>query len=233
MNYLDKNTMYHSSTALNIELPKKSYRFASIGDHASVLTDIYQEEVNLAIWKNELSHEIKKNVENIVQELVQLNVMLTSTPSQVVKHLVEFTPDLTKSNAFCEHIALLVDMFCTLFELKQVGLRLMIIDKAMCPKFHVDRVPCRLITTFSGVATEWIPHHKVDRSKLGASSSGIPDDKSGILQNPEDIQRLITGDIALLKGEGWYNNENCGAVHRSPAISKNEKRLLLSLDFMD
>ncbi|WP_428354217.1 DUF1826 domain-containing protein [Methyloprofundus sp.] len=38
---------------------------------------------------------------------------------------------------------------------------------------------------------------------------------------------------ALLKGERWEGNENAGLVHRSPAINEGERRLLLTLDFMN
>ena len=57
-------------------------------------------------------------------------------------------------------------MYCYLFELNEIGLSLRVLDKAMCPRFHVDHVPCRLITTYTGVTTQWLPHTSVDRSKL-------------------------------------------------------------------
>ena len=122
-------------------------------------------------------------------------------------------------------------MFSTLFELKHVGLRLTLVDNAMCPKFHVDKVPCRLVTTFVGPATEWLKHENVDRTKLGSGSNGLPDEKSGIYTNPTDIEQLVSGDVALLKGEGWFNNEHAGLVHRSPSLPPNQKRLVLTLDF--
>jgi len=108
-----------------------------------------------------------------------------------------------------------------------------VLDKAMCPKFHVDRVPCRLLTTFQGIATEWLPHNKVNRDKLGPGSQGKADSESGLYTSPEDIQQLQAGHVALLKGELWEGNENAGLVHRSPAVPNGERRLLLTLDFMD
>ena len=74
----------------------------------------------------------------------------------------------------------LVEMFCCLFGLKQAGLRLIALDTAMCPSFHVDRVPCRLITTYQGIATEWIPHLAADRSKLGLENQRNSNDTSGL-----------------------------------------------------
>ena len=138
---------------------------------------------------------------------------------------------LMRKNEICQHITLLVDMFCTLFDLKEAGLRLKLLDSPMCPKFHVDKVPCRLVTTFYGSATEWLPHSAVNRTKLGAGSIGLQDDSSGIMQHASDIQQLSSGDVALLKGESWHNNELAGLVHRSPVLTQHERRLLLTLDF--
>jgi len=103
----------------------------------------------------------------------------------------------------------------------------------MCPKFHVDKVPCRLVTTYQGAATEWLPHQAVNREKLGAGSNGKADSESGLYKNQNDIQQLNCGEVALLKGESWQGNENAGLVHRSPSLAVDEHRLLLTLDFSD
>ena len=121
-------------------------------------------------------------------------------------------------------IAELVDMFCCLLGLNRAGLRLGVLDSAMCPKFHVDRVPCRLVTTYLGAGTEWLPHNAVDRSKLG------PGSQIGLVKSPGNIEQLNCGDVALLKGELWEGNEDAGLVHRSPSVETGELRLLLSID---
>lgn len=225
--------MHNSSNALNIKFPSRYFRVPRIAQNVSVLTDIYQEEVNIAVWNNQLSDQVIKNITCLMQEPSYLNVVIATTPESINNSIIECAPELSDKKALCEYIALLVDIFCTLFELRAVGLRLTTLDTAMCPKFHVDKVPCRLVTTFSGIATEWLPDHNVERAKLGAGSKGAPDETSGLMKTSQDIQRLAIGDVALLKGEGWYNNENGGAIHRSPAIKNNDKRLLLTLDFMD
>jgi len=225
--------MHNSSTAINIKPPQTSYRFPSIDKYASVLSDIYQEEINIAIWQHNLSDEVIQNVRKIMQEHLRLSIVMTTTPEETVKNLIECSLDLQDKKALCEHIALLADMFCSLFELKRVGLRLTTLDKAMCPKFHVDKIPCRLVTTLSGTATEWLPNNNIDRSKLGIGSKGQPDKISGLIQHANDIQHMQIGDVALLKGDAWFNNEGNGAVHRSPVVCDNNKRLLLTLDFME
>ena len=128
-------------------------------------------------------------------------------------------------------VAGLVDMFCYLFDLKSVGLRLNAAGHAMCPRFHVDKVPCRLGTTYFGNATQWLPHDRIDRSKLGPGSNGKPDARSGLFSRSDDIQQLDVGDVALSKGECWIGNEEAGLVHRSPGLRPGTSRLLLTLDF--
>ena len=136
------------------------------------------------------------------------------------------------ATALSNDVAQLVDMFCYLFDLNHAGLRLTTLDRAMCPRFHVDRVPCRLVTTYQGCSTQWLPHQLIDRTKLGTGSNGLPDEHSGLYPNAEDVQQLTAGDVALLKGELWNERENFGLVHRSPTPEPGEKRLLLTLDFL-
>ncbi|MGB2217297.1 MAG: DUF1826 domain-containing protein [Porticoccaceae bacterium] len=207
-------------------------RRAALGNDPRVLTNLYLEETNIAIWQRQLSETLKKSVDTFIRSNPTFQLSMTVTPQSVLSSLSESLGDSSQME-LSENIAELASMFCCLFELKRAGLRLTVLDRAMCPKFHVDKVPCRLITTFQGTATEWLPHHAVNREKLGIGSHGQPDDLSGLYQKPDDIQKLGCGDVGLLKGELWAGNESAGLVHRSPALAVGERRLLLTLDFSD
>lgn len=200
------------------------------GSEPAVLSDIYLAENNIVIWKRELPATLKDSVDAFIKANPTFQTSMTVTPQTVFSSISESLADSSQQE-LCENIAELVDMFCYLFELKRVGLRLTVLNRAMCPKFHVDRVPTRLVTTFQGIATEWLPHQTVKREKLGLGSNGKPDSESGLYKNPDDIQQLRCGEVALLKGELWEGNENAGLVHRSPALSADKSRLLLTLDF--
>lgn len=224
------NLAQGSSNDSTFVKPQKIRRAQQSND-ATIFADIYQEETNIVIWQRELSGSLKSSVAAFLESNPDFQKAMTIAPLNVVANLNKFLGTSAQSE-LSENIAEIVDMFCCLFELKRAGLRLVVLDSAMCPKFHVDRVPCRLVSTFQGEATEWLPHHVIDRTKLGHGSNGQPDDKSGLYQTQDDIQQLSTGDVALLKGEIWQGNENAGLVHRSPALAKAEKRLLLTLDFI-
>ncbi len=205
-------------------------RRAAKGSNPEILTDIYNEETNIVIWQRELSKTLKNSVDELLKTNPTFKTSITVTPHNVLSSITQSLGDKPQ-HELTENIAELVDMFCCLFELKRVGLRLTVLDRPMCPKFHVDKIPCRLVTTFQGVASQWLPHEIVNRQKLGFGANGKADNESGIYKNQEDIQQLNCGDVALLKGEYWEGNENAGLVHRSPALPTGERRLLLTLDF--
>ena len=204
-------------------------RFPSYGDDPKVLADIYQEDINIAIWQRPVSERLENAVNEFLATKPRFETAMSVSPDRAHAEVSKAIGG-TAATELADNVAELVDMFCYLFGLQRAGLRLATLNRAMCPRFHVDRLPCRLITTYHGVATEWLPHEAVDRSKLGPRSSGKSDLDSGLFANQSDIQRLTCGDVALLKGELWTGNEDAGLVHRSPAVPDGENRLLLTLD---
>ena len=206
-------------------------RSAIRGPDPAVLADIYREDTNIAIWQRELPKDLKACAGAVLASKHGCEISMQVTPHDTATRIDEALHN-PLTGALSSDIAELVDMFCCLFGLKYAGLRLTALTRAMCPRFHVDKVPCRLVTTYEGAATEWLPHLCVDRSKLGAGSQGRPDSKSGLYSRKSEIERLSIGDVALLKGELWEGNENAGLVHRSPAVLSGENRLLLTLDMI-
>ena len=198
---------------------------------ADVLADIYQDEVSLTVWQRSLSPELVSAAEQLLMSKHLFQISASVTPENTYESVCDALGGNKNAELISSDAAEIVEMFCCLFDLQQVGLRLTTLERAMCPRFHVDRVPCRLITTYGGVGTEWLPHNIADRSKLGIGSQGKSDEESGIYRHRSDIQQLNEGDVALLKGESWLGNEGGGLVHRSPQLSSENKRLLLTLDF--
>ena len=220
--------MNASSAALETFKPRK----AAINNHPSIFTDIYQEDVNIAIWQRDLTTTINSSVDDFLASYNQNRTSLIASPDSVYEKLTKSVSEPFDATALCEDISELVEMFCVLFDVDEVGLRLTELDRAMCPRFHVDRVPCRLVCTYRGVASEWLPHDVVDRRKLGRGNNGLDDRQSGLYQEEQQINKMTVGDVALLKGELWEGNEHAGLVHRSPHVHEGEKRLLLTLDFL-
>jgi len=223
--------MNHITNLKKTENESNLERISIKSKNTEVLADIYEENINLAIWQRELPVNLVSATQKLLNSDHTFRISTSVTPSDAFESLFEILGGNDAAEIVATDITDIVEMFCCLFELDQVGLRLTTLDKAMCPRFHVDRVPCRLITTYGGIATEWLRHNTIDRTKLGMGSNGKSDSQSGIYRNEDDIQRLNAGDVALLKGESWLGNEGGGLVHRSPQVSRENKRLVLTLDF--
>lgn len=188
--------MNNKDEVLAIETPRSVE-----GTTPDVLANIYQKNTNIAIWQRDLSQELTLAVDEFLARNKTKAAVLAVTPETTNDVLCKAFGDSDSMMALREDIALLVDMFCCLFELKEAGLRVTILERAMCPRFHFDRIPCRLVTTYQGIATEWLNNDVIDRTKLGAGNQGKSDEESGLFKNLNDINRLSQGDVGLLKGE--------------------------------
>ena len=193
------------------------------------LSDIYRSDTNIAVWQRQLPGPVQQEVAALLAGSAPCEVSLTTSPERVRAALGIALPG-AQIDALVDDIAELVEMYTCLFEWDRVGLRLTALTRAMCPRFHVDNVPCRMVTTYQGQATQWLKHQVVNRERLGRGSEGKPDDVSGLYASAAAIEQLAAGDVALLKGERWLGNEGAGLVHRSPALEDGERRLLLTLD---
>jgi hypothetical protein len=109
----------------------------------------------------------------------------------------------------------------------------------MCPRFHTDKISGRLICTYSGRATQWLdsqyPEH-TSQSLIALSEDTVAHKADEATTNPLDnvatpmVQQANVGDVLLLKGEAWPDNEQNGIVHRSPSCDDASGRLLLTID---
>ena len=132
------------------------------------------------------------------------------------------TIDADVHAALLDQIAEASELLGELMRCERVGIRLKTLSAPMCPRFHVDHVPCRMLITLSGSGTEWIPNSDVDWAVLADLDTMAPP-----VQANRQIRQLTTGHWSILKGGAW-NECFGGVVHRSP--HGVGERLLLSLD---
>ncbi|MEJ6474490.1 DUF1826 domain-containing protein [Pseudoalteromonas piscicida] len=190
-------------------------------DQVTVLTKIYQADCNLAVWQQALSQDLKQDIRDFLETTPNIDITEQISTSNIAEEVTESLKKHHFDAQVVTHIVSIIDMFSCLFELRIVGLRLKTLHSAMCPKFHVDKVPVRLVTTLAGAGSEWLANSKVKR-----------ENNTLIIDHDVIAESLECGDVALLKGERWAGNEGRGLVHRSPKATQNQKRLLLTLDFI-
>ena len=129
-------------------------------------------------------------------------------------------PDGPGRTSLTDDLTFLREVICELLGCPAAGLRLARIGRAMCPGWHVDRVGIRLVCTYQGPGTQWLDDQGVERQHL---HSGSPGDRPFVQAAP--------GEIVLLKGALWQDNEAFGAIHRSPELGAAASlRTLITLD---
>ena len=201
----------------------------ALGEDIQVLTEVLRDEVNLAVWQRRLPAQIEDFAAALLaqgESLAQSMTLELATPDSApnLDGLVAQYADLPGQAAFLADVAWLVRAYACLLDAERIGLRLRVLDKAMCPRFHVDHVPLRLITSYAGVGTQWLDEGGMPRAHLG--------DGSAEPQDAAAIRQLQAGQVALAKGEKWQGNEGRGLIHRSPQPPAGERRLLLTLDWL-
>lgn len=195
------------------------------GPSPKVMTDMLKDGVNLAVWQRQLHAQVEDFcalVLSLGQTLADERVIDVDEqhPPQLPGLLRE-AADLHGYEGFVADVAWLVAAYTCLLGARRIGLRLRVLDGAMCPRFHVDNVPVRLLTTYAGSGSQWLEEGAIDRSRLQLDQPAV-----------DNIRQLAAGDVALLKGEKWIGNEGAGLIHRSPLTAPGERRLLLSLDWL-
>tara|TARA_Y100000739_G_scaffold219827_1_gene218626 strand:- start:290 stop:934 length:645 start_codon:yes stop_codon:yes gene_type:complete len=88
-----------------------------------------------------------------------------------------------------------------------------------CSRYHIDNVPMRLLVTYYGQGTEWLP---IDNADYGAYSKGK--DNENILKDPKKRMYLKPWHISIFKGG------SDGILHRTPDSALKSPSLLMRLD---
>ena len=189
------------------------------------LTAILRDEVNLAIWKRSLPDACAGFARAFAREAGAFERFLGIRPGERIDPILPgWAVELSGAQAWLADVSHTIDMFQCLFEPAAIGIRVHVLSDTMCPRFHTDRVPVRLLVTYAGPGTEWLPERYVIR---GDTNKPLPDQPA----HGEAIRSIATGAVSLLKGEAWIGNEGRGLVHRSPAPGP-EPRLVLGLDWL-
>ncbi|NIE75684.1 DUF1826 domain-containing protein [Pantoea sp. Tr-811] len=193
------------------------------GDSPRTLTEIFQDGVNLAVWERRLPAQLEDFATlaiSLGQTLADQRVLdVNEHEPPLLPGLLAEAADLHGYESFVADVKWLISAYTCLLGARRVGLRLRVLQGAMCPRFHVDNVPLRLLTTYAGPGSEWLEEGAIERVGLHLAPAPV-----------DNIRTLQAGDVAVLKGEKWLGNEGAGLIHRSPPGDR--RRLLLSLDWL-
>ena len=231
--------MHRFSLQSSSEYPKAPLRHEpALPAHAVQSTDptcweyIYKPDINLAICARKPSAELVEFAHSVCRHDFGITLSLTDghkLDTQMEKHL----RNLPGYRVWIEDVAYWIDAFQCLFGVDAIGLRLRTLNTAMCPRFHVDNIPVRMVTTYGAIGSEWLANADVDRTQLGLRANNQSDREVNLYRGDAAVRRLPPFSVALMKGDSWQDNDGRGLVHRSPALTAHQRRLLLTLDIVN
>jgi len=204
---------------------KTKFPNAIISENDSVLNEIHKKSKNIAIRKRNIS-AIKQEIGLVVSQEIEYRA--SGSKKEIIDSLSSyFTETLNSSRHVLEDIVHLLHQYEHLTAATSFRLSFAKVNTNMCRRFHTDINTLRMLCTYYGPGTLWLPNQAIN---MKAYHSG--DNNSEIVTDESMIQQADTGDIVILKG-ALYPDAN-PILHRSPTIEENrENRLLLRIDATD
>lgn len=171
---------------------------------AAELVALFEPEVGAATLTRAPCSEITRYLDAAVVAGTLASASLVLRPGS--DGIVPILPSGAGREALDRDVRVLGELFADLVGCPRVGVRLEVLDRAMCPRFHADRVALRLLCTYRGPGSEWI-------EPGGAVVTAAP------------------FEVLLLKGDLWPGRSGGGVLHRSPTVAPADApRVLLAID---
>jgi hypothetical protein len=205
--------------------PVACQQYAASGLHD--LAAIQDEQINLVYWKRPVNDLIYTFIENHVLNTFkhwQARVSWHDLNRQLTGPFNIFPDHLPGKSLLKHDLMELAYAFMQVTDSEEITMHVRVVTNDACTRFHMDGYPLRLLCTYYGAGTEWVPDEYVNRDQL---MHGVND---AIVQNSLCVKRMDPFEVAILKGDPGFKT-NRGIVHRSPSIeTESAKRFLVRMD---
>lgn len=200
---------------------ERDFQNATVGEDISILEEIHKDDKNIAILKRPLLN-MEEEVERMLKS--KFSFQSSGTPDEIF-HLFQAKQLVTGKEYphITQDVSLLLYRFAQLTKRNELNVFLGTVHDDMCRKFHTDINYLRLLCTYQGPGTWWLPDVAVNRR--GRKRQFMDDD----VTEGHLIQEAPTGAVVILKGALYPNAKPI--IYRSPPIERHGiKRLLLRVD---
>jgi len=193
---------------------------AVASSEAEILLDILRSHSNLAIWDRDLPAGFTASLKPLVAA-APFTAVVEDTPEAAVDLLDTRLPHPAPLDLLFD-IRRLAMTFAVLADCDgPVRIRLEAITGPACHRWHADAVGLRLLCSYWGTGTEWLPLVGGALAARALKADALPCEAS----------QIATGAVAILKSEGYPGDAGFGCIHRSPPTGPGERaRLLLCID---
>jgi hypothetical protein len=189
------------------------------GRTPAVLSEIRRRDALLAVWHRADPNRLGAWLDGLEGGRLPSG-RAKLPPCEVSQAMADFcaaarTPDVPERDLLVRDVFMLAGLLAALAECREVELRVEPLDHDGCSLFHVDRVDFRLLSTYRGPGTEWVPP--------GGSAEAVR--RQAEYEGP--CHRLPRFAAGVFKGAELSPD---AIVHRSPPIAgTGAQRLLVCL----
>lgn len=202
-----------------------TFENAAIGHHEDILNDIHTKSKNIAVYQRDIT-ALSEKLKPLAKQ--HINCRASGTLKEILSTVDKYFDDhhLEYPGLFVD-VSQLIALFEKVTKAATFRLLLATIDSNMCSRFHTDINNLRLLCTYVGPGTLWLPNQAVNYNAVKARGSN-----EEMVTDQQLIQKVNAGDVSILKG-ALYPDAN-PVLHKSPSIENSgQKRLLLRIDTND
>ena len=167
------------------------------------------EDISLSLFERVVPNHVNGFFDHLMQndfeatDFVSKDNALHDIEALLKKNLPQDIQEHDFYRDWLEDMAQVSKIFCDVQKADEISFWLG--TKRGCRRYHIDYVPMRLLVTYAGLGTEWIPSEASDWEayKNGADNDDICKDKS-------KIEQINPWDIAIFRGK------EKGLLHKTP-----------------
>lgn len=205
------------------------------GDSAASLQTIREPGVSLCTWRHQPCAELVRFLGHVAASepfAIEAYDTLESLRIDTLLDGFRWSADAGRA-LWVEQIQSLLSLFCDLRpepHERPLHLKLGVSERIDCPVFHTDWVSLRLICTYAGVGTEYVPDRSVNRGALCCPLATPAQTNAAIVRDTASIRQMAPFEVGLFKGCAYPGQGERGIVHRSPHPGKGVRRIKLIID---
>ena len=192
------------------------------------LDNFYKEDLYLNILDREMPYNSNKFFKTLISEPFELNISIKkeNTFEDIKYHLDKQLLKRVKDYVFYyKWIKDMSEISILYFNIiKKNRLNFSLKTARGCKRYHIDNVPVRLLVTYYGKGTEWLPR---DACNYSAYYNGESNEK--IIKIKNKSRFIEPWSVAIFKGQKSKGGTKA-ILHRTPDEALNKKSLLMCLD---
>ena len=192
------------------------------------IENFYRNDLWLNILDREKPYKSDEFFKTLILEPFELNICIKkdSAFEEIKYHLTKKLLKRVQDHVFYNKWISDMSEVCILYSdiIKKKSLNFSLKTSRACKRYHIDNVPLRLLVTYFGKGTEWLPRYAANYS---AYYNGESNQKIIKIKNKNKF--IKPWSIAIFKGQKFKGSEKA-ILHRTPNDALNNKSLLMCLD---